>query len=215
MINSIASQLLIIVMLLNFGILGSSRIRFHIKLIALQGLILGIIPLLLPERIEFHNVAVSAVLITSKAIIIPMFLMKTVEKVKIKLEVENYISFTYSVLLGAAGTTLIFVFSKMLPLAGGHTDIYFVQIAISTIFIAFIVMISRIKAISHVIGYLLLENGILIFGFLISAHIPFSLEFGFLLDLIVGIFIMGIVMNHIDREFSSIDITQLKSLRER
>ncbi len=211
----IVSQLLIIVLLLNFGILGSSRIRFHIKLVALQGLILGIIPILLPERIEFHHIAVSVALITFKAIIIPMFLMKTVRKVKIKLEVENYISFTCSVLLGAAGTTLIFVFSKMLPLADVVTDIYFVQIAISTIFIAFIVMISRIKAISHVIGYLLLENGILIFGFLISAHIPFSLEFSFLLDLIVGIFIMGILLNHIDREFSSIDITQLKSLREK
>jgi len=53
-----------------------------------------------------------------------------------------------------------------------------------------------------------------IFGFLISESIPFALELGFILDFIVGIFIMGIVLNHIKRTFYSIDITELKNLRE-
>ena len=212
--NVVVNQLLIIVMLLNFGILGSSRIRFHIRLIAFQGFILGIIPFFLYEKLSIHTFVISFILILFKSIVIPMFLMNTLKKLKIKLEVENYISFTHSVLLAAMGTTLIFVFSSTLPVFGKNESLYFIQVAMSTIFIAFIVIISRIKAISNVIGYLVLENGIFIFGFLISEQIPFSLELGFLLDLIVGIFIMGIVLNHIDREFSSIDITQLKSLKE-
>lgn len=212
--NIIVNQLLIIVMLLNFGILGSSRIRFHIRLIAFQGLILGIIPLFLYDKISLHTLIVSTLLIVFKTLVIPVFLMNSLKKLKIKLEVENYISFMNSVLVAAIGTTIIFVFSSLLPVFGKTGSLYFIQVAMSTMFIAFMVIISRIKAISNVIGYLLLENGIFIFGFLISEHIPFSLELGFLLDLIVGIFIMGIVLNHIDREFSSIDVTQLKSLRE-
>lgn len=212
--NIIVNQLLIIVMLLNFGILGSSRIRFHIRLMAFQGIILGIIPFFLYEKLSLHTLVVSVLLIVFKSLVIPMFLMNTLKKLKIKLEVENYMSFMHSVLIAAIGTTFIFVFSSMLPVFGKSENLYFIQVAMSTIFIAFIVIVSRIKAISNVIGYLVLENGIFIFGFLISEHIPFSLELGFLLDLIVGIFIMGIVLNHIDREFSSIDVTQLKSLKE-
>jgi len=212
--NFIVNQLLIVVLLLNFGILGSSRIRFHIRLLALQGFILGIIPLFLYEEVALHSIAVVIFLIISKGILIPLFLMTSLKKVKINLEVENFISFMHSVVLAAIGTTLIFVFSKLLPVNGEHGSTYFIQVSISTIFVAFIIIISRIKAISSVIGYLVLENGVFIFGFLIAKHIPFSLELGFLLDLIVGIFIMGIILNHIDREFSSIDVTQLKSLRD-
>lgn len=210
----IANQLLIIVLLLNFGILGSSRIRFHIKLLAVQGFILGLLPIFIYSEVAFHTIVVSLLLIITKSILIPIFLMNTLKKLKIKLEVENFISFMQSVFIGAIGTTLIFIFSRLLTVSGDNESIYFIQVSMSTIFVAFIIMISRIKAISNVIGYLVLENGIFIFGFLISEHVPFSLEFGFLLDLIVGIFIMGIVLNHIDREFSSIDVTQLRSLKE-
>ncbi|MCB4205201.1 hypothetical protein LF845_09555 [Deferribacterales bacterium Es71-Z0220] len=212
--NFVVNQLLIIVLLLNFGILGSSRIRFHIRLLALQGFILGIIPIFLYEEIALHSLLVVIFLILSKGVLIPLFLMTSLKKVKINLEVENFISFMHSVVLAAIGTTLIFVFSKLLPVNGAHSSTYFIQVSISTIFVAFIIIISRIKAISSVIGYLVLENGVFVFGFLIAKHIPFSLELGFLLDLIVGIFIMGIILNHIDREFSSIDVTQLKSLRD-
>jgi hydrogenase-4 component E len=65
-----------------------------------------------------------------------------------------------------------------------------------------------------VIGYLLLENGIFIFGLLLTDSMPLMVEAGALLDLIAGIFVMGIIINQISREFSSIDTSRLSTLRE-
>jgi hydrogenase-4 component E len=78
----------------------------------------------------------------------------------------------------------------------------------------FLVLMARRKAISQVIGYLIMENGIFIFGLLLADAMPVLVEAGALLDLLVGVFVMGIVINHINREFSSLDTSRLSALRE-
>jgi hydrogenase-4 component E len=65
-----------------------------------------------------------------------------------------------------------------------------------------------------VLGYLMLENGIFIFGVLLSEAMPLMVEAGVLLDLLVGVFIMGIVMNQINREFSTLNTERLSALKE-
>jgi hydrogenase-4 component E len=77
-----------------------------------------------------------------------------------------------------------------------------------------LLLISRKKAISQVTGYLILENGIFIFGLLLTEAMPLMVEAGALLDLLVGIFVMGIIINQISQEFSSIDTSRLTSLKE-
>ena len=69
-------------------------------------------------------------------------------------------------------------------------------------------------AITQVTGYLILENGIFVFAQLLHDAMPFVVEVGVMLDLVVGIFVMGIVINHIQREFSSVDTEQLAELRD-
>jgi hydrogenase-4 component E len=78
----------------------------------------------------------------------------------------------------------------------------------------FLVLTTRRKAISQVIGYLIMENGIFIFGLLLAEAMPIMVEAGALLDLLVGTFVMGIVINQISREFSSLDTSLLTSLKE-
>jgi hydrogenase-4 component E len=78
----------------------------------------------------------------------------------------------------------------------------------------FLVLTTRRKAISQVIGYLVMENGIFIFGLLLAEAMPIMVEAGALLDLLVGTFVMGIVINQISREFSSLDTSLLTSLKE-
>ena len=78
----------------------------------------------------------------------------------------------------------------------------------------FLILTTRRKAISQVIGYLVLENGIFIFGLLLAEAMPVMVEAGALLDLLVGTFVMGIVINQISREFSSLDTSLLTSLKE-
>ena len=84
----------------------------------------------------------------------------------------------------------------------------------SDLLTGFLLLTTRRKAISQVIGYLVMENGIFLFGLLLSEAMPFMVEAGALLDLLVGIFVMGIVINQISREFSSIDTSRLSALKE-
>ncbi len=73
---------------------------------------------------------------------------------------------------------------------------------------------TRRKAITQVVGYLALENGVFVMGLTLVEAMPFFVEIGVLLDLVVAIFVMGIIIEHISREFSSIDTTRLSALKE-
>jgi hydrogenase-4 component E len=74
--------------------------------------------------------------------------------------------------------------------------------------------VNRHKAISQAIGYLLIDNGISAFGLLLARELPFAVELVILLDLLAAVFVMGIAINHISREFDHIDAAELRSLRD-
>ncbi|BDV41888.1 hydrogenase [Geotalea uraniireducens] len=211
--GSFADQLLVLVLLINFVILGSSRLAFSIRAVAVQGVILGILPGII-HPFSWHLVAIIVGIILAKGIVIPGLITNAVQKVQIKREVEPFIGYVPTLILGAIFTALAFVFAARLPLAPEHKGLLIVPAAIATLMTGFLVLTTRKKAISQVIGYLILENGIFIFGLLLTEAMPVMVEAGALLDLLVGIFVMGIVINHISREFSSIDTSRLSALKE-
>lgn len=211
--NSIADQLLVLVMLINFLLLGSSRMNVSIRAVAFQGVVLGILPLLIHTP-SWHLFAISAGITIAKGIVIPWLLLGAMQKVQIKREIEPYIGYVPTLLIGAVTTAMAFVFAAKLPLAPEHQGLLIIPSSIATIIAGFLILTTRRKAISQVTGYLVLENGIFIFGLLLTEAMPIMVEAGVLLDLIVGIFVMGIIINHISREFSSIDTSRLTVLKE-
>lgn len=211
--SSFADQLLVLVMLINFIVLGSSRMAFSIRAVAVQGIVLGLLPGII-HPFSWHLVMISGGLIAAKGIVIPWLLSGAIRKVSIKREAEPFIGFVATLLLGAVFTALAFIFAAKLPLAPEHQGLLFVPASIATLLTGFLVLTTRRKAISQVIGYLILENGIFIFGLLLTTAMPVLVEAGALLDLLVGIFVMGIIINHISREFSSIDTSRLTTLKE-
>jgi len=102
----------------------------------------------------------------------------------------------------------------MLPLKAGTKDILLVPAALATLFTGFLVLVSRRKALTQVVGYLVLENGIYLFGLLLVEEMPMLVETGILLDLFVGVFVMGIVINHIRTAFDSTDTRHLAELKD-
>jgi hydrogenase-4 component E len=89
-----------------------------------------------------------------------------------------------------------------------------VPVSLASVIIAFIVLTTRRKALTQVVGYLVLENGVYLFGLTQTERVPFLLEAGVLLDVFVGVFIMGIVVFHINREFDSLDSVRLSALQD-
>lgn len=208
-----ADQLLVLVLLINFISLGTSRLMFSIRAVAAQGVILGILPGLI-HPFSWHLVGITAGIIAAKGFIIPLLLNRAVRAAEIKREVEPFLGYVPTLLLGALFTALSFGFASKLPLLPEHQHYMFVPASIATLMAGFLLLTTRRKAISQVIGYLVLENGIFIFGLLLADAMPIMVEAGALLDLLVGTFVMGIVINHISREFSSLDTSRLTSLKE-
>jgi hydrogenase-4 component E len=211
--NALADQLLVLCLLLNFAVLGTSRLNFSVRAMALQGVVLGVIPILV-HPFSWHLVFIVVSLIGVKGALIPVFITRAIRKAEIQREFEPFIGYIPSLVLGALFTALAFIFAGRLPLAPQHEGLLFVPASLATLMCGFLVLMGRRKAISQVIGYLLLENGIFVFGLLLADAMPLMVEAGALLDLLVGVFVMGIVINHISREFATIDTSRLSALRE-
>jgi len=210
---SLADQLLVLVLLINFVALGTSRLIFSIRAVAVQGVILGILPALI-HPFSWHLVGIISMILITKGFVIPLLLNRAVRTAEIKREVEPFLGYVPTLLLGAVFTALSFGFADKLPMLPEHQNYMFVPASIATLMTGFLLLTTRRKAISQVLGYLVLENGIFIFGLLLAEAMPIMVEAGALLDLLVGTFVMGIVINHISREFSSLDTSRLTSLKE-
>lgn len=211
--SSLADQLLVLTLLLNFIVLGTSRLGFSVRAVAVQGVVLALLPAVI-HPFSWHLVAIVIGMLLAKGVVIPLMIMNAIRQAEIRREIEPYIGFIPSLVLGAVFTALAFVFAQDLPLAPEHKGLLFVPASVATFLCGFLILIARRKAISQIIGYLLMENGIFIFGLLLAEAMPVLVEAGALLDLLVGIFVMGVVINHISREFSSLDTSRLTTLRE-
>lgn len=206
--------ILVIVLLLNFVALGASRLRTLIQAVAVQGMLLGGMILLAHGSFSIGVAIMAGATVALKGVMIPRMLFHAVREVVIRREVEPIVGFVASLFLGAVGTALALLFSKTLPIAHEHMSSLVAPAALSTVLTGFLILTTRAKAITQVVGYLVLENGVFIFGLLLMEAIPFMVELGVLLDLFVAIFVMGIIINKISREFSSVSTAMLSELKE-
>lgn len=212
--NSLLDPILVLVLLLNFVVLGASRLRTIIHAVAVQGILLGITIIVVQSKVTGWVLVMAAAAILLKGVTIPRMLFHAIREVVIRREVEPIVGFVASLLLGAVGTALAVLFSKTLPIAHEHAGSLIVPAALSTVLTGFLILTTRVKAITQVVGYLILENGVFVFGLLLVEAMPFLVELGVLLDLFVAIFVMGIIINKISREFSSLSTRKLSALKE-
>jgi hydrogenase-4 component E len=213
--GQLLDPLLILVLALNFVALGVSRIRAVINTVALQGILLGFLPLFVPQHeLGLRSLVLILVTVGLKGFVIPLFLVRAMREANIQHEVNPIVNYMSSILLGAMGSGLALVFSYTLPLAEKDVGYLIVPASLATVWAGFLLLTTRRKAIMQVLGYLLLENGIFLFGLLLLEAMPFLVEVGVLLDLFTGVFVMGIIIHHISREFASISTEHLSELKE-
>ncbi len=212
--SDVTDALLMVVLLLNFAALGTSRLRAIINATALQGILLGALAVLAHHDFGFQSLAIAIGAAIIKGFVIPWLLLRAMRDVSMRREVEPLIGYVPSLLAGAAATGLAILFARTLPLAKQHAGSLLVPASLATVLTGFIILTTRRKAITQVAGYLILENGIFIMGLMLVEAMPFLVEVGVLLDLVVAIFIMGIMIYQINREFASLDTDRLVHLKE-
>lgn len=216
--HAVVDSVFVLVVLLDLMMLATSRLATCIRIFALQSVLLALMPVageaLHGEAPEPHAYLIAGGAIALKVILIPTVLLRILRSGEIHREVEPFIGFTASVLLGALIVAGSFAVAARLPLPSPPMSDLVLPSAIATVFIGLLTLVSRVKAITQVVGFLVVENGIFLFGLLLVRQTPVLVEMGILLDLFVGVFIMGIVVYHIRREFDHMDTHLLDALRE-
>jgi hydrogenase-4 component E len=212
--NNGVDTILVILILTNLMLLGSSRLGVCIRVAALQGIVLGCLPLLMLAGGEtIHLIFFAVVVIGLKGGVFPYLLSRTLRDLNVRREVEPFVGYGTSIILGPLVLAGCFHLGSQLPLPGMAVSSLIVPVAMFTIMTGLFLIISRRKALTQVLGYLVMENGISIFGISLLEQQPFLVEVGILLDVFVAVFVMGITIFHINREFDHIDTDQLSALR--
>ncbi len=213
-LNRFLEPSLILVLLTMLMVLGSSRIVFCIRLLAIQGAALSFLPLVIHSDVGLSVWLLVSATCVIKGILLPWLLLRARRKADVHREVEPFIGFGASILMGVAMLAASFWITSKLPLPHHASSALAMSTSFFGLFCGLFLIISRRKAIMQVLGYLVLENGIFVFGIMFVRSQPLIVEMGVLLDLIVGVFVMGIAIFHISREFDHIDVDRLNKLKD-
>jgi hydrogenase-4 component E len=213
--NPWLDTVLVLLVLTNLHLLGSSRISACIRGVAVQAVLLGLISLLAQQGdVRLRLLVLAAVSMIIKAGILPWLLRRAVREVGVRTEVEPIVGFTTSLLLGLGLLGVALHVAGQLPLPGSDGSNFLVAVALFTIMVGMLLIVSRRKAVMQTLGYLAMENGIYAFGLAFAVEEPLLVEMGVLLDVFVAVFVMGIAIHHISREFDHIDTDRLSALKD-
>ena len=197
-----------------FALLGTSRIGACIRWLSFQGILFGLVPLIVHQGgFGWRAGLLAAANIALKGIGFPLLLLRLRARAGTSREVEPFISFVMSILFGIFALGLSVWLASELKPALHQAPFLMLDSSIFLILIGLFLIISRRNALMQVIGYLVLENGIFVFGVITVVGTPLLVELGVLLDAFVGVFVMGIAIYHINREFGSIEVDRLSALK--
>jgi hydrogenase-4 component E len=204
-----------LILLLSFAMISQRRIVSLINLFMIQGAALVAASFLLAYVTHQPDLYVSGVLtLVLKVIFIPWMLHRLIRKLNVRWDVETLFNVPTTMLFGIG--LVIFSFSLALPIsrlsssiAGGSLGI-----ALACVFLSFMMMITRSKAVPQVIGFLSMENGLIFAATTVTNGMPMIVEFGIALDVLVGVLILGVFMFQIREKFDNLDIHNLEALRE-
>jgi len=214
-IPQLINLLAAVILLLSFAMISQRRIASLINLFALQGAALVAASVLLGYAGDNQDLYVSAALtLVLKVMLIPWLLYRVIRRLNVRWDVEPLINVPTLMIVGIA--LVIFSFSLALPvsrlsasIAGGSMGI-----ALACVLLAFLMMITRSRAVPQVIGFLSMENGLIFAATAATNGMPMIVEFGIALDVLVGILILGVFMFQIREQFDSLDIHHLEKLKE-
>jgi hydrogenase-4 component E len=208
-------SILVFLALTSLLLLGSSRLNHCIRIVAFQGILLGLLTVVAHRgELSLRPLALATAVVGLKGVAFPWLLARVLRDAEVQREVEPLVSHTLSMLIGTLMLALSLWLSQRLPLPTTPIASLLVPVALFTILAGLFVIISRRKALNQVLGYLVLENGIYAFGVGLVQGTPMVVELGVLLDVFVAVFVMGIALFHINREFDHVDADRLVVLRD-
>ena len=197
-----------------FALLGTSRIGACIRWLSFQGVVFGLVPLIVQDdALGLRAVLLAGANVALKGVVFPWLLLRIRARAEFTREVDPFVGYIASILFGVVALGLSVWLALAMRPALARAPFALLGTSIFLILVGLFLIVGRKKALMQVIGYLVLENGIFLFGVITVAGTPLLVELGVLLDAFVGVFVMGIAIFHINREFGSMDVDRLTALR--
>lgn len=217
--NNFAAQinsfLAALVLLTSFGMLVQRRINGLIHLFAWQGLFLSVSTAIVGFIAARHHLYISSVLtLALKVILLPYILHVLVKRLKIHKEVETVLNVPMTMLIGIG--LVIFSYHLTAPIREVSTFVTrsTLAIALASVMLGLLMMITRRHAVTQIIGFLAMENGLFFAATSATYGMPLVVELGVALDILIAAFIFGIFFFHINKTFESLDVDQMARLKE-
>ena len=205
-----------LLLLLAFAMLAQRRILSLINLFAVQGFVLALSTLVVGYSTGQPHLYLSAgITFGLKVLLLPWFLHWLIRKLNVQWDIEAVINIPVQMLVGIV--LVIFAFNLAAPISqiAGTITKSTLGIATACILLSFLMMISRRKAVSQVIGFLAMENGLFFAATSTTYGMPMVVELGILFDVLVATLVFGVFFFHIRETFESLDIHHLEKLKER
>ncbi len=203
-----------LLLLLSFAMLSQRRIVSLVNLLAVQGAVLAAATLLLAWRTGQGHLYLSAALtLALKVAFLPWLLHRLIRRLQVYWDTEPLLNISGTMLSGILIVVFAFGLAQPITELASTTMRSAIGIAISVVLLAFLMMITRRKAMSQVIGFLSMENG-LFFGAMSATYgMPMVVELGVALDVLVAVLVLGVFFFQIREQFDSLDLHHLESLK--
>jgi hydrogenase-4 component E len=192
-----------------------TRLEGQVRVFGLQSLVLALLSVLIALYSgSLELVGVGAALFVVKGIIIPRVLNRAVAKIGLVRVAAPYLGTAPALIICAILT--IISFYVMTPIAASNPlpTADAIPLAFAGVLIGFFIMVNRRRAVTQILGFLMLENGIFLLALLATYGVPFIVEMGVFLDVLVAVLIMEVFVYHIKDNFDSIDVGELEKLKE-
>jgi len=205
--------LLIVFLISLFYMAIANRMTTYVNVLALQGILLFFVAFLELKHINTLNlILILLETIIFKSIAVPVFLKYVLKRNHITREAEPYLPNFVSLII----TTVIVVTTILLSktMEESYLDKMYFVVALSTLFTGLYFIATRRKIITHVMGYLIVENGVFVLSLAVGNEMPMLVNLGIMLDIFASVLILGIFLNKIGDVFKDIDVNQLTNLKD-
>jgi len=191
----------------------ANRLMSYVKILAFQGIILFWVSFI--ELDEMNTLNLTFILLETivfKTIAVPLFLKYVIQKNEITREAEPYIPNFISLIIVTSIVVVTFLLSNIIE-DDQLNKVYFVA-ALSSLFTGLYIIGTRKKILTHVMGFLVIENGVFILSLAVGNEMPMMVNSGIFLDLIITVLLLGIFVNKIGDVLKDVDAGQLKNLKD-
>ena len=208
------SNILLITFAISLIYMGiANRLSTYINILAMQGAILFGLSLI--ELIQINPINLTFILFETlvfKAIAVPVFLNYIIKKNHIVREAQPFVPDFLSVVVITSFILGSFILSNVLK--GVHIQKMFFLVAVSALFSGLFIIMTRKKIITHIMGYLVIENGVFILSLSAGNKMPMMVNSGIMLDIFVSVLVLGVFVNRIGNTFEEMNVDNLTNLKD-